>query len=872
LTVSGAVIGGNAGTAGTGPNGNGGDGAGGVGIVGQNLNLTISGTGSVAGGSGANAITFTAGTNSLEIQSGSTITGNVVGTGGDTFKLGGSTNGSFAVSGIGSQYTGFNTFQKTGTSTWTLTGTTVSSSPWAINQGTLSVSADNNLGAATGGVTLNGGTLQSTATFSTARTVNFASASSIDVTGANNLTLTGSLTGTGLTKTNTGTLTLNGTGYAGTITIASGGGTLALSGAGSVSTPSSLAIYNGATFDISGLTNGGTSIGSLSGAGTGTVNLGANTLTITNANGTFAGAITDGGAGGSLALTGGKEILTGTSTYTGATTISNGTLEVDGAITSTSSVTVGAGGTLTGTGIIDPLTVTFASGSTFAPGTTPGTFMTIGGNLVLAPGATYAVSLNPSNTTYAVINGTATLTGAAVKAFFASGSYVSKQYAILTTTGGLGGTTFASLTNTNLPAGASDSLSYSADDVYLNLKAGFTTYTGLNTNQQNVANTLTNYFNTTGGIPGAFFGLSPNGLTRIDGEAATDAAQGAFLLMDQFLELMLDPFVDGRGGGNFQSGGGGAYGFAPEQQTSFPPDVALAYDAVLKAPPATAFDRRWTTWGAAFGGSNTTAGDATFGSHDSTAQIYGYAAGMDYHYAKDSVVGFALAGGGTNWGLSQGLGGGRSDAFQAGLYSATHWGPAYVAAALDASNYWMSTSRAALAGDQLNATFMAQGYGVRAEAGYRFAAPLPGAPFLGVTPYGALRGLSFHSPSYSEADPSGGGFGLSYNATTATDTRSELGARFDDPTIVAGMPLVLRGRLAWAHDWASDPAINATFETLPGASFTVNGARIPQDSALVSGGAQLFVTSRWSLLARAEGQFAPGSQTYAGSGTLRYSW
>ena len=35
---------------------------------------------------------------------------------------------------------------------------------------------------------------------------------------------------------------------------------------------------------------------------------------------------------------------------------------------------------------------------------------------------------------------------------------------------------------------------------------------------------------------------------------------------------------------------------------------------------------------------------------------------------------------------------------------------------------------------------------------------------------------------------------------TATDTRSEFGARFDDTTIVNGMPLALRARVAWASD------------------------------------------------------------------------
>jgi uncharacterized protein with beta-barrel porin domain len=44
------------------------------------------------------------------------------------------------------------------------------------------------------------------------------------------------------------------------------------------------------------------------------------------------------------------------------------------------------------------------------------------------------------------------------------------------------------------------------------------------------------------------------------------------------------------------------------------------------------------------------------------------------------------------------------------------------------------------------------------------------------------------------------------------------------------------------------------------------------DSALTSAGAELFLTPRWTLLAKFDGEFANSSQTYAGSGTLRYTW
>ena len=106
----------------------------------------------------------------------------------------------------------------------------------------------------------------------------------------------------------------------------------------------------------------------------------------------------------------------------------------------------------------------------------------------------------------------------------------------------------------------------------------------------------------------------------------------------------------------------------------------------------------------------------------------------------------------------------------------------------------------------------------------------------------------------------------------STDTRSELGGRFDALTAWGAMPVQLRARVAWAHDWVSNPALSASFQALPDSSFVVNGAAVPHDSALTSVGAELHLTPRWTLIGKFDGEFASASQLYAGSGTLRYTW
>ena len=150
--------------------------------------------------------------------------------------------------------------------------------------------------------------------------------------------------------------------------------------------------------------------------------------------------------------------------------------------------------------------------------------------------------------------------------------------------------------------------------------------------------------------------------------------------MQDFLNLLLDPSADGQGGG---AGGQGSQ-FTPEQDSSLPPDIALAYaHALRQKPPSSAppqpqdFEQRWSAWASGFGGSGTTDGNAPAGSNNVTATDYGYAGGLTYHVTPSTSYGFALAGGGTNWNLAQSLGSGRSDSFQAGVYGTTHFGPAY---------------------------------------------------------------------------------------------------------------------------------------------------------------------------------------------------
>ena len=168
--------------------------------------------------------------------------------------------------------------------------------------------------------------------------------------------------------------------------------------------------------------------------------------------------------------------------------------------------------------------------------------------------------------------------------------------------------------------------------------------------------------------------------------------------------------------------------------------------------------------------------------------------------------------------------------------------------------------------DDAASTFAARG-----EAGWRFA-PWPAAA-IGVTPYAALQVTSFHLPGYSETATSGSNtFALSYNAETTTNWRTELGAHFDRLFLVRDGLFTLRGRLAWAHDSNTNRPATATFQTLPGSTFTTNGAEPAADAALISAGAKIDWLNGFSLAGSFEGEFSSTTRSYAGKATLRYDW
>jgi uncharacterized protein with beta-barrel porin domain len=294
-----------------------------------------------------------------------------------------------------------------------------------------------------------------------------------------------------------------------------------------------------------------------------------------------------------------------------------------------------------------------------------------------------------------------------------------------------------------------------------------------------------------------------------------------------------------------------------------------AFAMATKAPPLAPL-HRWSVWASGYGGSETVNGNAVVGSQDLTARVWGVASGADYKLSPDTLFGFALGGGGTNYSLANAMGSGRTDMFNAGVYGRQNFGAAYLSGAFAYGWHDVTTNRTvALAGvDMLQGRFQAETFSGRFEGGYRFA-----TPFGGITPYAAAQVISVQLPNYSEVSQTGGGlFALNYAAQTATDTRTELGLRTDKSFAMTDGVLTLRGRAAWAHDYDPNRAVTALFQALPGASFVVNGARPDADSALVSASAERKWLNGFSIAGVFEGEFSGNVTSYAGKGVVKYSW
>lgn len=313
-----------------------------------------------AGGPGSVTIGSTVADASVTYSGGLTLTSNAA----LSAATGGTTSFTGTISGAGSM-------SKVGEGTVILSGNNDFSGSTTISAGRLAVSSDANLGSASSGINLAGGTLVTTENFtlSVARIVTVSGTSGWDVAATKTVTFNGDFSGSGrLNKGGLGQLTLGGTsaGYTGTFAI--NAGTVELTNADALD--NAIILQTGGALILAPSSGTNVPLPGLQGNG-GEVSIGNGRQVAVgdNSDRSYGGRIR--GQGGFKKQGTGRLELTGNNDYSGTTLVNSGRLVVNGSLSQTPLVTVASGAEIGGSGSIGG---TLAGAGAVGPGNSPGIF------------------------------------------------------------------------------------------------------------------------------------------------------------------------------------------------------------------------------------------------------------------------------------------------------------------------------------------------------------------------------------------------------------------------------------------------------------------------------------------------------------------
>ena len=757
LTSSGSITGGNGGTGGItrSHSFDGSNGAGGAGVYGANMTITTSG--SISGGlSGdgvtrADAITFTGGANTLTLQNGWSLTGNLGVNGAGTtlaFKLDGiDADVSNTITGAGGIVVDVAGHELTLSGSNTYAGGTL------IKAGTLSVSSDANLGDASGGLTLDGGKLKWGAAYDSARDV----------------------------------------------IVSAGGG----------------------TFDTNGF--GSTLSGIISGSG-------------------------------DLFKTGlGKLTLTGDSSgFVGSTSVEGGTLAINGVLGGT--VDVLSTGRLQGSGTAGDITVS----GTLAPGNSIGTLNAA--SATFNAGMTYDVEVNSAGASDLLnVAGITTINGGKVVVLPYPDFAVNTRYTIVTSAGGVSGTFDAvdfALASMFLTA----SLSYDANDVYLTINQKSFASLALTANQTAAA-TAAESLGAGNTVYDAIYGLTSADAVR----RAYDALSGevhasvAGVLMNDS-RYVRDAVFARLLQASYAGGGATQIALAANGPATAGRMALGATDKTPPSGPAATGLAFWTqgygAWGSFDGNGNAASLDRTLG---------GFVSGVDAGLGGGWRAGIATGYARSNLSVDARLSSGDIDSY----HLIGYFGGTLGDVALRGGGAWTWNNV------ETQRTVAFPGFYDRDKASYdgntgqvfgEVALPLS---------YGASAWEPFARLAYVHVDT--GGFTESGGAAVLTSSGvdqslglSTLGVRLATTMHIAGAEVVPHASLAWQHAFGDvDPAATLAFAS-GGAAFTVLGAPISRDSALLDAGLAVTVAPDATLALAYSGQLAGDANDNAVTG--RFDW
>lgn len=559
----------------------------------------------------------------------------------------------------------------------------------------------------------------------------------------------------------------------------------------------------------------------------------------------------------------GNTTLTGdNSLFAGTTTVSGGTLNVEGtlggtafvnnggklivgdashaAASLTGDVLVNAGGTLGGQGTVG--TTTIAAGGTVTPGNSIGT-LSVDGDVTFEAGSTYLAEINPALDSDLIdASGEANIEGGTVYAQKVAGVYTpDSRWAILGADNGVKGR-FDGL-DQNMPF-VDLELAYDANHVYIDATRNDVAFCDIadTINQCATGNGLET---TSGSNP--VYDLVAALPDEDSARAALDQLSGEIHASGKTALIEDSHVIRDAVNDHIRAS------FAALDQEETP---AMAYAGTGSNAAGSAIGgaltsgeaERFAAWGTAFGAWGHSDGDGNAAALDHTTG--GFVAGLDGLVTETVQLGVVAGYSRSSFRADDRASSGDGDTYHLGVYGGTEIGALGIrGGAAYGWSHIETTRSAAFPGftDDLGAGYDAGLFQAFGEVSYRI--DTPSAAF---EPFANLAHVRLATDGFTET---GGAAALTGSAGTTSATFATLGIRASTTFDLGDIAATAHGMVGWRHA-IGDTVPSDTHALSGGDAFTVTGTPIAKNAAIIEAGLDFAIAPNATLGFSYNGQFA----------------